>query len=199
VVTQQVSTRYTRAATGSSATAIAGYRRPRPASRFAQLDSPWAERDLIRSTGLLAVGLIVLAICWYGVSGEANFHRQIVWIAAASGGIVVAVIGLASWLLAGLRTVHNEMHEVAEAVRVAVLGDSPAMPVDYDEFADLDGADLDGPEAARPEREAIYVIGAGMTRVHLPSCRLVRGKLASEVSRSDIEARGLRYCEVCCG
>jgi hypothetical protein len=159
--------------------------------RRSQSDSPWNERDFLRTTGFVVLGVTLLAVCWFASSGEADFQSQIVWVAGGAASIVVAGIGLGGWLLAGIREVHREMYEVTAGMKTIVLHSPPE--VMFDEVDDLDRP-VSPPAAGR----AVYVIGAGMSRVHVPDCVLVRGKPTSEVGVPEILARGLGYCEVCC-
>jgi hypothetical protein len=154
-------------------------------ARWAAADSPWEARDLIRLLWISSIGVVAIAVCWYGSSGEPNFHRQIVWLAGGVGGLVVAGFGMVGWLLAGLRNVHRETFELMDVIRVERLHHSPAID-GFDSEDDVSDA-VDG-----------YVIGAAMTRVHRGSCPLVKGKSVGPISETDIARLDLAKCGVCC-
>jgi hypothetical protein len=154
-------------------------------ARLAAEDYPWDTRDFFRLLWVTCIGAVAIAVCWYGSSGEPNFHRQIVWLAGGIGGLLVAGFGMVGWLLAGLRNVHRETFELMDVIRVQRLHHSP----------EVDGfdADEDMSEAADG-----YVIGASMTRVHRGSCPLVKGKSVGPISEADVARLDLAKCGVCC-
>ena len=154
-------------------------------ARLAAEDFPWDVRDVFRLLWTTAVGLVVITVCWYGSSGEANFHRQVVWLAAGIGGLLIAGFGMIGWLLAGLRNVHREVFDVVDTIRVERLHQT--LDLNLDDEIDADGADEVGG----------YVIGASMTRVHRRDCPLVKGKSVGPISEADIERLGLDKCGVC--
>lgn len=152
-------------------------------------DSPWQIRDLLRLGWLTALGGIGLGVSWYGCAGEANFHRQIAWIAGAVGALLIAGFGMVSWILAGMREVHRETRELTNVIRVRKLHQTVTAP---DEFL-ADAA----PVTAQIVRDAGYVIGPSMTRVHRTDCPHVQGKAVGPISDVDIARLGLAKCGVC--
>jgi hypothetical protein len=124
-------------------------------------DSPWRRRDLIKLTALHIIGLVVIVIGWIGSSGQLDFADQTRWTALAVFGAVLAAIGGASWLLAGLATVSRERRLLRDQIGV-----------------------LYAPEAAQSVADGAagtFVSADGMRRYHLPSCDVVRGKATRPV------------------
>lgn len=138
-------------------------------------DSPWRRRDLLKLTALHLVGLVVIVIGWIGSSGELDFADQTRWTAFSAFGAMLAAIGGASWLLAGLATVARERRLLRDQVRV-LFSDSTS-------------------ESANRKADGAFVSADGMRRYHRPSCDVVRGKATRPVSGAD--AGDLEPCGMC--
>ena len=148
---------------------------------------------MIRCATITFVGIVGLAACWYGISGEANYENQLPWLVGAIGSLVVSAFGIVGWLLAGIRGVHGEMHDVLAEIRTDRLGHDLVVPADpfTENFPMVT-------TAAEPVEARTYVTNASMTRVHRPDCQHVQGRVVEEIDVAEIERRGLTYCGVCC-
>jgi hypothetical protein len=176
--------------------------RPLPAARArvqgrpvrrAPVDSPWLASDLIRSGSLTFIGLIGLAVCWYGVSGRASYENQIPWVVGAVASVVVSGCGVVAWLLAGIREVHREMNDVLITIRAENLHQNIEEPID-----DFVAAYAVAAPATQEAPATVYVTNGSMTRAHRPGCQHVQGREVEEIDVEDIAKRGLKYCGVCC-
>jgi hypothetical protein len=171
-----------------------GRRNPgRRPPRRPPIDAPWLASDLIRCATIVFAGLIALAACWYGISGQANYDDQVPWLVGAVGALAVSSFGIVGWLLAGIREVHREMNDVLTEIRTDRLGHEP--------LETSDSFDAAYPVAQAPQEPvgtATYVSNASMTRAHRPDCQHVQGRIVEEIDEAEIERRGLTYCGVCC-
>jgi hypothetical protein len=139
-------------------------------------------------------GLIGLASCWYGISGEANYNNQVGWLVGAVGALVFSAFGIVGWLLSGIREVHREMIEVITVIRTENLHQPLELPADS--FAvSLSAA----APATAPAKDLTFVTNASMTRVHRPGCQHVIGRVVEEIEPTELARRGLTFCGVCCG
>ena len=161
--------------------------------RLARLaeDSPWAMRDILRLAWAAGLGLVGLAVCWYGISGGRTLGQQIGWLVGAIGALAFAGLGMVGFLLAGIREVHAEMYALVSRIRTERLGEN------LDEVDDLEA------ETATPQQDSAdhvdgYVMGTSMTRVHRADCPHVRGKVVEPISAADVTRLGLATCGVCC-
>ena len=140
-------------------------------------DAPWRTGDLLRAAVLAGVGLAGLALAWYGASGRADWADELPSVCAGAAGAAVAVLGLVSWLAAGLRRVRRLRREVLPLVQAAATRRQAAGTTTVPSA-------VDG-----------FVAAPGMTRFHRPTCPLTTGKPVRPVRRGD--AGGLVPCGVC--
>lgn len=138
-------------------------------------DSPWRRRDAIKLAALYVLGLLVIVVGWIGSSGELDFAEQTRWTAMAAFGAMLAAIGGASWLLAGLATVSRERRLLRDQ-----LGALYSVSATRSRSSDADGA---------------FVSADGMRRYHRPSCDVVRGKATRPVAGP--RAGDLEPCGMC--
>lgn len=163
------------------------------AAQWATHDSPWEPRDFVQLSVALSVSGLALAVCWYVISGKANWHDQIPWMAGAAFSLVISGFGVARWLLAGMREVHAACYEVTEAICVQRLGMLPsAQRADFDEEDAVVNAQNTVSTSA-----TVWFTGDGMTRIHRPDCPMVAGKAVAPIERADAEQAGLTDCGVC--
>ncbi|HEY4409677.1 MAG TPA: hypothetical protein VGO87_07330 [Acidimicrobiia bacterium] len=141
-------------------------------------DAPWRLGDLARAGGLAGVGLAGLALSWYGGSGRADWADELPWACLGVAATAVAVIGLVTWLTAGLRRVRRLRREVLPMVQAAAVRRSP------------------GP-VATPSAGGGFVTAPGMTRFHRPTCPLATGKPVQPLRVDDVDGAGLVPCGVC--
>lgn len=170
------------------APSVAGVRRAgaatRQRARSSFLDGnepaeyPWRRANLLVLGVLTGLGLVGLAIAWYGVSGEPTYSDQIPWIWLAVLSLTLSGFGAVYFLTVSAGVVHQAMREASRAMRAELI--------------------------VEPEQEVAaagvvgeYVTARLMTRVHRPDCPQVRGKAVSPVPASEIAQRGLQACGVC--
>lgn len=140
-------------------------------------------RSMPRHLGwaVAGVGVVLLVLGWYGVSGEAIVARQVPYLASASlPGVALLVCGAV--LVAVERTARRSEETQRRVAELHALLVEPVR-----EMSAVDGADDDG------SRLAV----AGGTRVHRRGCPLLAGKDARPVSPEDVAALGLRDCPLC--
>jgi len=146
-------------------------------------DAPWRRGDLLRAAGLAAVGLAGLTGAWYAGSGQADWADVLPWASLGVAATSVAVLGLVSWLVAGLRRVRRLRADVLPLLTSTAARRQSTRP----------GAMQ--PSAAFAANG--YVSAPGMTRFHLATCPLASGKPVRPLRRDDAEADGLVACGVC--
>ncbi len=140
-------------------------------------------RSMPRHLGwaVAGVGVVLLVLGWYGISGEAIVARQLPYLASATlPGAALLVCGA---VLVAVERTARRTDETQR--RVAELHALLVEPVR--ELSPADGADDDG------SRLAV----AGGSRVHHRGCPLLAGKEARPVSPEDVAALGLRDCPLC--
>ncbi len=160
----------------------------------AQASRPPASGRALSGYALALVGVVLLFLGWYGVSGKALVEEQVPYLASATfPGVALVVAGAV--LVAGDRS-RRESQRAAEMVDALYeLLTEPAP----DEAATPDReAPAAAPLAApSPPNGAVVAVGEG-SRFHQASCPLVEGKASTEpVGTAEIAARGLEPCPVC--
>lgn len=152
---------------------------------------------------LAAVGVIVIIVGWFGVSGEALVAKQLPYlISGGLGGVALVGVGAALIGTERLRQDARRIARLEEMVQdlysVLLVSEDPAA----------------APESARPARSApdtaAYELSGGAdtnhrpvaiptgSTYHDPGCSMVRGK--SEVAAVDgptISRRELTACRIC--
>jgi hypothetical protein len=161
--------------------------RPEQAGSDALLaaDVPWRLRDLTRTTRTLLFGAVVVIAGWVGASGTPLISRQLAWAAVSVTGVSIAGLGMVSWLLGGLRVIHQVSEEALAPLQAEYVAPGP-------------DADVPAPSpvgSMEAVSSALLVSAPRMTRFHAPSCLLVRGK-PTRVLRADGSGE-LRPCGVC--
>jgi hypothetical protein len=146
--------------------------------------SLWNTGDAALLAVLSAAGGGGLAVCWWGISDEANWHLQLSWVAWAVLSVALAGLGVCRWLYRGRRCVRQ--------ATAAVWWDLRIRHADREDLSARRQAARTGAPAAG------WVSSPTMTRYHRTSCALVRGKTdVSSVTADDIAHRGLRECGAC--
>ncbi|MBA3741472.1 hypothetical protein [Sporichthya sp.] len=141
-------------------------------------DTPWRSRSLVLMAGLSIAGLIGIWVCYGGCRDADRWATQLNWILGAIACAGIAVLGMFSWLLAGLRAVRAEKRYVTRNLM-------PILPR---------RGRADGPSAPG---ELGYWADARMKRYHLSTCLLVRGKHPFSMSLDELAATGRTACGVC--
>jgi hypothetical protein len=160
---------------------------PAPASAearaaFLGADAPWRTGDLLRAAGLAAAGITGLVLTWYSASDQPDWPDQLPWASLGVAATTVALLGLVSWLVAGLRRVRRLRREVLPLLGAqAQAGAAPRSA---------------GAASVTPVGTAL-VTAPGMTRFHRPACPLAAGKPVQPVLADDAVGAGLVSCGVC--
>ena len=155
---------------------------PAPAEVRAALlgaDAPWRTGDLLRATGLAAAGLTGLALTWYGASDQPDWADQLPWASLGVAATTIALLGLVSWLVAGLRRVRRLRREVLPLLAASAAPRRSASG------------------AAVTAIGTALVTAPGMTRYHRPACPLAAGKPVQPVRPDEADGAGLVPCGVC--
>ena len=138
--------------------------------------SAWTLSDLVALGGALAFSGISLLVGWYGAAHTTRYSRQLLWIVVGGGGLIVGALGVAVWLLKGLRVQHERAQRIRErAQRLDVVGsDSPLIA------------------------EGVLT-SAAMTRYHRDRCPLTAHRELSRVPLARALGDGKLPCGVCGG
>ena len=142
-------------------------------------DAPWRPGDLLRAAGLAGVGLGGLAVTWGGASSKPDWPDQLPWASLGAAATTVALLGLITWLAAGLRRVRRLRRDVLPLVAAAASGAHSTV--------------LTSQAAGRDA----FVSAPGMTRFHRPACPLAAGKPVQPVPTPEAGGAGLVPCKVC--
>jgi hypothetical protein len=143
--------------------------------------------DATRSSSIVVLGLVGLTICWWGASGQANWHDQSSWLAGAVASTALAAVGTSRWLMAGLRNVRLAKREL-----FAELGAQGFLE------PGVRTAEASERGTSTADRAAEFVASPTMTRFHRPECILVRNKpQVAGLSPREIHDRKMRECGVC--
>jgi hypothetical protein len=136
----------------------------------------WGRRDVVQVAVVSSVGVMLMAVAWYGSGDGRPLERQVPFLDLAVGGLLVAALGGGLFVLSGLRAVgaRKAMVKSRAGLRAA---DRPAG---------------DGRLAA-----GALVAGAAMTRYHRPDCRLATGKAVTAATRAEHERAARQPCGVC--
>jgi hypothetical protein len=155
--------------------------------------SLWNTGDAALLAVLSAAGGGGLAVCWWGISDEANWHLQLSWVAGAFLSLAVAGLGVCLWLYRGRLRVRR--------ASAAVWSDLRNRHADWDDLFEHWRAARTGGTGGTGAASSVtqgWVSSPTMTRYHDASCALVRGKTdVSSVTADDIAHRGLRECGAC--
>jgi hypothetical protein len=127
----------------------------------------------------LTIGAAALVVGWIGVSGEPATSRQTAWMDVGIGGLVIAGIGTAVWLMTARRAIGQRRRELLPDIAAA----APRALVDIT-------------PAEEPPLERLVVL-PGMTRYHRSSCELVAGKPVKPLNGRRRKATSLAPCGVC--
>lgn len=137
---------------------------------------PWRYGDLLALLGVGIAGLALVGLAFYSSNRTDDLASQVRWVNVGVVGVLLLGVGNLLWLITGRRVV-GELRRVVVA-RVAALAsagtsDTPAV------------------------RDESFVSSRSMTKYHLRSCPLVRGKAVRASSLATHDRRGRRPCGVC--
>lgn len=153
---------------------------------------------------LAAVGVIVIIVGWYGVSGQALVAKQLPYL--ISGGLGgVALVGIGAAMISAERRRQDtgrieRLEEMVAELRGVLLSYPDAQPEWSGSGSAAGGAasgrtglSANGAEAGT----SVVALPSGST-YHTPECQMVRGKDGVRtVTARSIEQRGLTACRVC--
>jgi hypothetical protein len=144
---------------------------------------------------LIGIGALIMLIGWFGVSREAIPAKQIPYLVSGGiGGIFLAVLG--AYFL-GTQEMRNDsgrldrLEHMVEELHGALLRrpDAPTVDLAAEERAAA------GNGGVGTLRRVAIVEGGEM--FHRPTCELVAGKDARELSPATARKRGLHPCPAC--
>ena len=144
---------------------------PEHRARYLGPDGAWTRGSATAATLLAAVSVAGIVVAWVGASGKTHLKDEVPWLVVGVIALTIGGLAASTWLGRGLRSIRAE--------RLALRRRLLAMDVG---------------RAASVDRPDVWVMAAGMTRVHRPDCEYVRGKAVTEVA-PDAAAE----CAVCAG
>jgi hypothetical protein len=125
-----------------------------------------------------SVGMLVVFLGWWRMSGEATADDQFRWLGLAVAGMILCLGVSAGWVFNGIRAVGRR---IAVAVPRPAEATGPVV-----ELRGVDGGTDD-----------ILVAAAGMRYYHRRSCHLAQGKLVRAADRPTHVRDGRQACGVC--
>jgi hypothetical protein len=131
-----------------------------------------------------AVGVVLLIVGWYKVSGEADVGRQMPYV-------VSACLPGAALLVAGAVLI------AAERWRDAALRTDQRVEALYALFTEPAESAPPIAPSADPTVDGHLVTVDGTTRYHRAACPLVAGKPVHDVAATEVNDRHLEPCPVC--
>lgn len=131
---------------------------------------------------LLAVGLIGMIIGWAGISGTADLKKQTRWLGFGIGSLIVAGLGMVTWLVAGLVSIAK--------LRRGVMRD---LAVRYPEAENARGSE----ETAQHQAVGTFGIATGMRRYHRADCDILVDKEVRWLDSESLHFAGALPCGMC--
>jgi len=144
---------------------------------------PWRLGDLLLLYACTVVGLLLIAVAWFGASSSVVVDSQVRWTNIGIGGLILLGAGNLSWILAGRRAVGELRRHLTPLIPLPerrVAPDTEAIP----------------PQGAA---DGALVSARGMTRYHRPDCVFVAGKSVQKASERTFRRRGRTPCAACLG
>lgn len=156
---------------------------------------PWKTADIVAMAVLVGLGLVLLIVSWWAISGTTEFSAHLGWLAIGVGGVVVSALGMGLWLFVGRQRIAIRYTALAARARqYAVAAEGTSLEAGrgggerHQRESQHDAASLDdGRPVANPR----------MSRYHRPDCLLVEGKQVKVQKRETHQRAGRRACEVC--
>jgi hypothetical protein len=156
--------------------------------------SNWTQSRMRTWLGVIVavVGLVLLVVGWYDVSGEADVGRQMPYLVSASlPGAALLVCGAV--LIAAERWRDAAARSDQKIEALYALFTEPAERADAAGQPDNEGTD----PRVEPDLDGHLVTVDGSTRYHRPACPLLTGKATHDVDRDELTAKALEPCPVC--
>jgi hypothetical protein len=154
----------------------------------------WGAEDLLRWVITVALGGIVVAVCWYVCAGDTQFSQQVGPTDAAIAGLLLSGIGNLAWLLHGRRALGERRRSLLPDIAVDDL--EYRTPVGTRRHVGPASPAMNSP--ASTAEDTVFVAGEGMERFHRPDCALAAGRTGwSALPRNEHELAGRKPCGVC--
>jgi hypothetical protein len=144
--------------------------------------APWTTPHLVRVIVPVAVGALIVALAWNGVSARAQLNDQKGWITVGVAGFAMAVAGQMVWLKRGRRAVAIHAARLQDDVSALVARQSRPAPAPIR----ADGVRADG-----------LIAATGMRHFHRSGCPIVAGQAWRSEPRGAHEAAGRTPCGIC--
>jgi hypothetical protein len=142
--------------------------------------SPWRRTDRVGFLVTTAIGVVLVAVSWFGASDATSLGTQVRWVNAGVVGVIVLGAGTALWILAGRRAAGRLRRTIIASPELARRLAAPS------ERTDRKAAGVDAPVAVK-----------GLTRYHRPECPLVADRPVVAASPRAHGRQGRRPCGVC--
>jgi hypothetical protein len=138
---------------------------------------PWNGLAVVVAAVLVGLGLLGMAVGWYGISDTADLESQARWLGLGIGSLVLAGFGMVVWLLLGLISVATLRREVVRDLTARRNARATAEP-----------------ETGELAPVGTFGIATGMRRYHRAECDILVGK---NVRWLDHEALGFADAQPC--
>jgi hypothetical protein len=139
--------------------------------------SLWSAQDLLRWVGFEVVGLSMVVAGWFVASGQGHYTDQVGPSTLAVGGVTVACVGHAMWVLRGRRAVGERYGRLLR--QPWLVGTRPSH------------------EDRVSEDSQVLVAGAGLRFFHRQECPLAAGRHWIALSRDEHVVAGRVPCGAC--
>jgi hypothetical protein len=145
----------------------------------------WTRLDLVRTSLLLLLGVVLWVVGWYNASDDLDVDNQIAPLNLSVAGTLVAGAGFVLWFLAGRRAVGARRRVIVERRRSLVV------PVES-------GPDARPQSLAPRAASGVLVGGSNLRRFHRSDCPLAAGRTDwTAAARAEHSAAGRVACGVC--
>lgn len=135
------------------------------------------------STAMALLGLVLVAVSWFGLSGEVRVDEQLPWLLGAGiPGIALAVIGGLTFATRDLATFSEDLGRLGD--RVEAL---------HGRLMALAGG---RPRGTVGSADPVVVVPSGVT-YHRPGCALAAGKDLEQRDRSALASSDRQPCKLC--
>jgi hypothetical protein len=140
--------------------------------------APWRVGDLLSVVLVNLIGLVLIVAGWYVAHNTTEPARHLLATNIAIGGLVIALIANAVWVLSGLREVGQLRRHLLDTHVAFSLAQQASV------------------NSTAPDDE-VLVATPEMTRYHRPGCPAVQGKHVQPASASRHADDGRRPCGIC--
>lgn len=138
----------------------------------------WERRSRLVLAAGWSVGLLVVFLGWWGMSGGATSDDQFRWLGLGVAGMILCLAVSAAWVFTGIRAVGARIQDVVPRPSDVAR---PVVEI----------------RAVSPAGDDLLVAAAGMRYYHRSSCRLAQGKAIRPAERAAHLREGRSACGVC--